>query len=256
MDAFARRRRAQTRRLDAPRVDPTRRLTAPIRAAPWTARLRWIALGLLLLGIIATVVVFGILQVRDNRRQHKINTAVHEADILLNFLDSAVGNLTAPPNCTLVVNTTITTNFSDAEFAVFLAGDMTARFQFNLTTLDPASLVTLTIQDASGTVAYLGDIPPIGSVFEDDVFTVQNAVDTSKQVMLDCSGISTSTTQLMTIQDASGTIVRDLPSGQISFMWFVPNTKRRLTSPISPRNLRSFWTTCLPSRTRPTTPRK
>lgn len=152
---FALRRRFETLGGDGQGPEPFNpidNLTRPIEAAPWSARLRWAALIALLLGIIGAVVVFGILQVRDNKRQDRLEDEIIDTSALLSNLSNLVGNLTAPPNCTVEGNVTISSNFSDALFRVFDDMDMSARFAFDLSGLDPSSLVTLTVQNASGVV--------------------------------------------------------------------------------------------------------
>lgn len=181
-------------------------LLRPFTAAPQTAQLRWISLVLLSLVLATTVSIYGVGMARDNRAIGRVDSDIARANLNIDFLEILIANFTGAPNCTLDGNTTITSNFSDAAFGIFSALNSTAEFVFELSGLDPSSLITLTIQDASGVVAYLTDIPGIGSVFQDDVFTVQNAAQTSRQIRLFVGGVSGSTTQVMTIQDASGTV--------------------------------------------------
>lgn len=105
------------------------------------------------------------------------------------------------------------TTFLDDAFTVENAVDGTKKVMFNCSLISLASISLLTIQDASGTIAYLSDIPAPTSVFVDNVFTVQNAIDNSKKVQLFVGLVTTATTQTMTIQDASGTIayLSDIP---------------------------------------------
>jgi len=96
--------------------------------------------------------------------------------------------------------------FIDDEFAVFNAADNNKVVMLDLSSLTDTTIQTLSIQDASGIIAYLSDVPPVVTTFLDDEFAVLSVGDNSKVVMLDCSVISMSTTQTMTVQDASGTI--------------------------------------------------
>ena len=96
--------------------------------------------------------------------------------------------------------------FIDDEFAVFNADDNNKVVMLDLSSLTDTTTRVLSIQDASGIIAYLSDVPPVVTTFLDDEFAVLNVADNNKVVMLDCSVISMSTVQTMTVQDASGTI--------------------------------------------------
>lgn len=84
--------------------------------------------------------------------------------------------------------------------------DLTKQMMLDVSGVSALTTQLMTIQDASGTIAYLSDITAQPSVFLDDVFAVLNAADMTKEVMLDISGVSTGTTRIMTVQDASGVI--------------------------------------------------
>lgn len=186
--------------------DPIKKMEAVDAATPLRAKIRWFALAILFFAYVAIAIVFCVLMVRDYRRQNNLDAELADTDATFRFLEGLVANISAVPNCTLAPNITFSSNFSDALFTIFPAADPSAGIQFNLSALDPGSLVTWTIQNASGIVAYLDDIPPISSVFQDDEFVVQNAAVTTKQVMLSVAAVSAGTTRLMTVQDASGTI--------------------------------------------------
>lgn len=96
-----------------------------------------------------------------------------------------------------------TTLFFDSNFAIFDDTNSTRQMKFDCSGISSVTTRVMTVQDASGTVAYLSDIP---SVFLDNVFAVQNAVDPSRQVMLSVVGVSAATIRTLSIQDASGTI--------------------------------------------------
>ncbi len=95
------------------------------------------------------------------------------------------------------------TVYFDNAFRVFDEGNPMKKAGFFLGNLNVTTTVILSVQDASGTIAYLGDIP---TEFFDDVFAIHNAIITNKQVMLDCSGIGSGVLRTMTVQDADGTI--------------------------------------------------
>ncbi len=101
-------------------------------------------------------------------------------------------------------NVTCPITFTDKVFAVLNAANPTKILRFDVGGLSPSTIQTLTIQDASGTVAYLSDLE--SGKFADNVFAVQHFAATSRQVMFDLDSISPFTTQTLVIQDASGTI--------------------------------------------------
>ena len=107
------------------------------------------------------------------------------------------------------------TTFLDSEFAVQRFDSITRQVMFDLSGISDATTRILSIQDASGTIAYLTDIPIQPSVFLDNAFGVVNLIDGSKQVMLNCTGINDFTTRVMSVQDANGTIayLSDITSG-------------------------------------------
>lgn len=96
--------------------------------------------------------------------------------------------------------------FQDDTFAVQNVVDNTKEVMLNCSGISTVTTRTMSIQDASGTIAYLSDIPTFPTTFLDDAFTVINALDNSKEVMLNCSQIATGATRVMTVQDADGTI--------------------------------------------------
>ena len=104
-----------------------------------------------------------------------------------------------------------TTLFFDSNFAIFDDTNITRQMMFDCSGISVVTTRIMTVQDASGTIAYLSDIP---TVFLDNVFAVQNAVDPSKQVMLSVAGVSAATIRTLSIQDASGTIayLSDFPT--------------------------------------------
>lgn len=96
--------------------------------------------------------------------------------------------------------------FQDDTFAVQNAADNTKEVMLSVAGVSTGTTQTMTIQDASGTIAYLADLPVFPTTFLDDAFTVINALDNTKEVMLNCSQIATGATRIMTVQDADGTI--------------------------------------------------
>jgi hypothetical protein len=183
-------------------------------SVPLTAKIRWVALAILIIALVAGCVVLGLLLARDLRRQHRLEAAVQNTKESYQILADLVGNLTAPPNCSLVTNFTATSNFSSALFAIYDYTNPSAKIQFGLSALDSSNQILWKIQDEDGIIAYLSDIPPISAVFKDNVFVVQNAADPTKQVMLNVGSVGANNTVVLSVRDLSGTIalLSDIPT--------------------------------------------
>lgn len=76
--------------------------------------------------------------------------AIQDRDGVIAYLSDLV-NATGPP-------------FSDLDFAIFAASDLSAKAKFDLALISPGTFVIPSIQDRSGTIAYLSDIPQIVEV--------------------------------------------------------------------------------------------
>lgn len=98
---------------------------------------------------------------------------------------------------------TCPTTFSDLSFDISDFDDPTKLVMFDVGGLSPFTTRTLTIQDASGTIAYLSDI---SATFLDNTFTIRNAAVPTRQMQWNCAGISAATTRTMTIQNANGVV--------------------------------------------------
>lgn len=167
-----------------------------------------ICIGLL----IAAIAVFTFHWVRianeDAQSRREIDNILDEIDSIEMFL----ANFSTVCNCT-GVNVTAPTEFADNNFTIFNAADPSKILRHSLDNVTTMSLQILTIQNVSGTVAYLQDIPTFPTVFLDSEFTVVNVLDQTKAVMVNCSFIGNGTTVILTIQDASGVIayLSDIP---------------------------------------------
>lgn len=143
----------------------------------------------------------------NNNLINQLNTDI---DDLINFVE----NITLPNNCSFdTSNITQPTKFSDEAFRIFGDLDPTKEMAFNASGIPGVTLRILTLQNVSGTVAYLSDVISQSTTFLDNAFAVQRFDSTTRQVMFDLSGLSLSTTRILTIQDASGTIayLTDIP---------------------------------------------
>ena len=135
---------------------------------------------------------------------------------------SNTGTLTLPITTdTLIGRTTTDTltnkSFSDSTTYVIDDGDATKRVQFECSGITTATTRTLTIPNNSGTIALLSDIANQVTLTGTQTLTNKSFVDTStyiiddvdatKRVQFECSGITTATTRILTIPNASTTIV-------------------------------------------------
>ncbi len=96
--------------------------------------------------------------------------------------------------------------FSDGNFTIFHELDPTREFCFNAGNISTDTKRNLTVQNADGIIAYLADIPVITGVFLDTVFTVQNAVDPSKELMFNLSMITANTTRIYEWPNQDGVV--------------------------------------------------
>lgn len=102
---------------------------------------------------------------------------------------------------------TYPTAFADDEFELFNSGDLDKRVSFDLSGLDPSTLIELAIQPVGGTIAYLSDVPTMSAVFQDDVFAIQHAAEQTREIQFDVPELGSGTTTItMAVQDADGVI--------------------------------------------------
>lgn len=77
------------------------------------------------------------------------------------------------------------------------------RAKFECSAISDKTTRVLTIPDKDGTLATTDDIT---NVFNDNVFSVQNAADTSKKLRFDAGEISAAATRVLTVPDKDGTL--------------------------------------------------
>lgn len=167
-----------------------------------------VAFGLL----IGAIAVFTFHWVDIANEDAETRRGIDALQVEFNQLNSTFANISVECNCT-GINVTFPTEFADNEFTIFNAIDPSKLLRHSLDNITAAALQLLTVQNRSGVVAYLQDIPVFPTVFLDSAFTVVNALDNTKAVMLNCSVIGAATTRTMTVQDASGVIayLSDIP---------------------------------------------
>ena len=100
-----------------------------------------------------------------------------------------------------ITSTAVVTN--DSGFRVRDNSDNTKQLAFECSGISGSTTRTLTIPDADGTIALVGNE---ATEFADNVFRVKDNSDASKKLAFECSGISGSTTRTMTVPDSDGTI--------------------------------------------------
>jgi len=101
----------------------------------------------------------------------------------------------------------INSTFLDSEFVVYNAAVTTKKAKISAASISAMTTIIMTVQDASGIVAYLSDITSQPTIFFDDVFAVQHYLDTTAEVMLDVSQVTPGDTTFMTVQNKSGIIL-------------------------------------------------
>lgn len=99
--------------------------------------------------------------------------------------------------------------FRDGSFRIFHVNDATKELRFDLGSYDPETTHVVAFQAKSGIIAYLSDIPIFNTAFSDAEFTVRGVLDPSKRMMFDVSAVSLDTTQVLRVQNVSGTVAYD-----------------------------------------------
>jgi hypothetical protein len=104
----------------------------------------------------------------------------------------------------------------DANLVIQDDGDTTKQFKFQASGITTATTRTLTVPDADTTIVGTGATQTLSSktldntnaiTVKDTNFTLQDDGDTTKQVQLQLSGITTGNTRTLTVPDASLTLV-------------------------------------------------
>lgn len=112
-------------------------------------------------------------------------------------------------------NTTVET-IKDANFTIQDDGDITKQVKFQASGITTGNTRTLTVPDASTTIAGTDATQTLTNktldntntvTLKDTLFTVQDDGDVTKQMKFQASGITTGNTRTLTIPDASTTIV-------------------------------------------------
>lgn len=146
-------------------------------------------------------------------------TGITKTDVGLGNVDNtsdstknaATANLT---NKTL--DTSNTVSLKDTNFTLKDDGDLTKQLQFQLSGITTGNTRTLTVPDASTTLVGRNTTDTLTNktldntstvTLKDTNFTLQDDGDTTKQLKLQLSGITTATTRTLTVPDASTTLV-------------------------------------------------
>jgi len=116
--------------------------------------------------------------------------------------DGVSGNPTLSLSSTLNLSGK-TVTVQDNNFTIQDNSDTSKKAVFQLSGITTATTRTYTFPDSSGTIALTGGAT---GEFADNIFRVQDNSDATKQVALECSGITTATTRTLTVPNNSGTI--------------------------------------------------
>lgn len=103
-----------------------------------------------------------------------------------------------------------TLGVSDVNFSITDDGDATKIAKFQASGITTGTTRTLTVPDASGTLVLADATQTLTGktiTVADSAFTLQDNGDTSKQLQLQLSGITTGTTRTLTVPDVTDTIV-------------------------------------------------
>lgn len=99
-----------------------------------------------------------------------------------------------------------TSTFHDDTFRVFHVDDSDKRLAFDLSALTNGAERYWEIQADSGIVAYLTDLVTFTTSFSDAEFVIVGAVDDTRKLTFDLSGLAPDTTRVLTVQNTSGTV--------------------------------------------------
>lgn len=190
-----------------------RSLGGAFRAMPFTAKIRLVAIAALAAFMVASIVVMGVETRRRYKTHERTNKIIKETDELFAQVSAIIDASSATPTCIafgqglLEINTT----FPDDTFGVHEPGDSNTIFRFDLGALSDDSMVlaqtvTVTIQDASGELAHLADIPPVTAEFSDLEFVLKDQAGTGKELRFDVSAVTPSTDVVMTVQSTPGIV--------------------------------------------------
>lgn len=107
------------------------------------------------------------------------------------------------------IASTSAASFVDSLFSLVDDGDNTKVLQFQVSGVATGTTRTLTVPNASGTIA-LTDLAQTWSAlqkFPDNNFQVVGSADASKIVAVEVDGLTTATTRTLTVPDTSGTVL-------------------------------------------------
>lgn len=104
-------------------------------------------------------------------------------------------------------------NVIDSTFTISDNGDQTKKLAFSIGAITTATTRTITVPDASGTLAFLGLAQTwtaaqdftTGANFADSTLTISDNGDATKKIAFQASGITTGTTRTFTAPNSNGT---------------------------------------------------
>lgn len=190
------------------RAQDTRDRRNPDNKAKFSTAVTIFAIGLLI-GAIAVFTYHWVhIANEDAQTRRAIDNLGRNTDGIAAFL----GNFSVTCNCS-GLEPVFPETFADTALHLYDPVDPSKLLQFSANNISTASLQNLKVQNDSGVVAYLANVPAYPFVFLDDAFTIVNADDVSKAMMLNCSLIDQLVTRVLTVPDKDGTIalVSDIP---------------------------------------------
>jgi hypothetical protein len=154
------------------------------------------------------------------------NLSNHEAATVAH---GATGAVVGTTNTQTLVNKTLDNTsiitVKDANLAIQDDVDTTKQVKLQASSITTATTRTLTIPDADGTIVLNNNTQTLTNktldntsvvTVKDSNLTIQDDVDTTKQVKIQASGVSTLTTRTLSVPNADGTIVLDTNTQTLS----------------------------------------